>query len=252
VTEAFARPVAWLRWVATWLIGLFVLVPNLRADEKFDVLQVGANTYSNATVISKNSSHVSITHSKGFASLKVKDLDPEIQTQLGYVLAEPPKEKPNAFTQITQITSDSRVVEMQELWNKEANRIITQLDTKTLAGIGAGVVMVYLFLCYCSMLICRKAGHEPGVLIWIPGIQFIPMLRAAGMSGWTFILLLLPVVGAIVYIIWCFKICTARKKSAALGLLLLLPVISLFVFLYLAFSDGQQSEEGGVVKLQFS
>ena len=238
-----------MRRVATGLLGLLVLVPALRADEKFEVLTVGANTYSNVTVISKNSNHVSITHSKGFASLKVKDLDQDTQTQLGYVIAEPPKEKPNA---LAQFTSDSRVVEIQELWHKEANRIITQLDTKVLAGIGVGLVLLYLFFCYCSMLICRKAGHDPGVLIWIPGIQFLPMLRAAGMSGWTFLLLLLPIVGAIVYIIWCFKICIARKKSAALGLLLLLPVLSLFVFLYLAFADGQEGEEGGVVKLQFS
>jgi len=234
---------------ATLLLGLIVLVPDLRAEEKFDVLQAGGNTYSNVTVISKSSSHVSITHSKGFASLKVKDLDDAIQTELGYALTEPPKEKPNA---LAQFTTDSRVLEMQELWNKEANRIITQLDSKTLVGIGVGLGLAYLFFCYCGLLICRKAGYEPGVWIWIPGIQFVSLLRAAGMSGWTFLLLLLPLVGAIVYIVWCFKICIARKKSAVLGIFLLLPVFSLFVFLYLAFSDGQESEQGGVVKLQFS
>ena len=39
-----------------------------------------------------------------------------------------------------------------------------------LGGLVGLVLMigVYVFVCYCLKLICEKAGHPPGVLIWIP------------------------------------------------------------------------------------
>jgi hypothetical protein len=45
--------------------------------------------------------------------------------------------------------------------------------------IGLGL---YLFFCYCCKRVCEKAGHNPGVLIWIPIVQLIPLLRVAGMA----------------------------------------------------------------------
>src|SRR4029453_14692804 len=71
------------------------------------------------------------------------------------------------------------------------------------------------------------------------------------MSGWNFLLIWLPVVGAIVSIVWCFKICVARQKSGGLGLFFLLPITNILMFLYLAFSKGVDSQER-VVKLQFT
>src|SRR5262249_15096048 len=43
------------------------------------------------------------------------------------------------------------------------------------------VVGVYVFTCHCFRKICQKTGEEPGILIWIPLAQFIPLLRAAQM-----------------------------------------------------------------------
>jgi hypothetical protein len=243
VTGAHAR-LTWQR-LGILLSVLLLFLPSAWADEKFDTLEVGGTTYSNVAVINKNSSHLFITHSKGFASFRIKELSPELQTELGYSLVEPPKPQANP---IAQLAGDPRLAEMQAHWQKEANLAIARLDSKTLAGIGAGLVIAYLLFCYCCLLICRKAGYDPGVWVWIPIAQIYSMLRAARMSGWNFLLVWIPVVG----IVWCFKICVARKKSAWLGLLLLLPATSLFVFLYLALADGQESEEGGVVKLQFS
>ena len=51
-------------------------------------------------------------------------------------------------------------------------------------GAGFGLVflllslVVYLFACYLMKRICEKAGGEPGILIWIPILQIIPMLKA--------------------------------------------------------------------------
>jgi hypothetical protein len=129
----------------------------------------------------------------------------------------------------------------------------TQLIDRTmLIEILAALGVAYLFFCYCCMLICQKAGSQPGIWVWIPLIQFIPLFRAAGMSAWNFLLMWLPLVGFIVLVIFCFKICRARNKSSLLGLMLLLPVINILAFLFLAFSDGQEVEERPVAKLQFS
>jgi uncharacterized membrane protein YhaH (DUF805 family) len=101
------------------------------------------------------------------------------------------------------------------------------------------------------MLICKKIGQEPGVLVWIPILQVFPMLRAAGMSAWWFVALLLPVLSFVATILWCVKICRARGKSSWLGLLLLLPVTNLFTFLYLAFADGSDENEAAPGKITF-
>jgi hypothetical protein len=93
------------------------------------------------------------------------------------------------------------------------------------------------------MLICKKTGNEPGILIWIPVLQLWPLVKAAGMPGWAFLFWLLPISSPIVTVIWCFKICQARGKNAALGLLLLLPITNIITFLYLAFSNDGAAEE---------
>jgi apolipoprotein N-acyltransferase len=95
------------------------------------------------------------------------------------------------------------------------------------------------------MLICRKAGTEPGILVWVPVFQMIPLLRAAGMSGWWFLALFVPVAGLVVQIIWIFRLAKARGKGVLTAICLLLPFTSLFAWLYLAFSDagGSASNE---------
>ena len=71
----------------------------------------------------------------------------------------------------------------------------------------------------------------------------IPLLRAAGMSPWLFLALFLPVVNLIIWIVWCFRICRVRQKSALLGILLLLPVTNILAFVYLALSGyGPEAE----------
>jgi hypothetical protein len=99
-------------------------------------------------------------------------------------------------------------------------------------------LLLYLFHCYCCMLICRKTGNPPGILVWLPVLQVFPLLRAAGMSGWWFLGFCVPILNIVGQVLWCLKIAKARGKSVWAGVLLLLPVISLFAFLYLAFSNG--------------
>ena len=92
-------------------------------------------------------------------------------------------------------------------------------------------------MCYCCKRICEKAGHEPGILIWIPIANMIPLLEVAGLPLWYIVLLLVPCVNVIVSIYLWWKICEARGKPGALSLLLLVPVANIVLPLYLAFAD---------------
>jgi hypothetical protein len=51
-------------------------------------------------------------------------------------------------------------------------------------------------------------------------------------------LALLAVAVSVGWIIWCFKISSARGKSPLVGVMLLLPGLNVLALLYLAFSGG--------------
>mgnify|MGYP001604149409 CR=1 FL=1 len=97
------------------------------------------------------------------------------------------------------------------------------------------ILALYPFFCFCNKRICEKCGVNPGLLIWIPILNLIPLFWAAQMSGWMILLMFIPIVGLIIYILLWVKICEVRGKGA-LGIILmvLLPVIGVP---YLAFSE---------------
>jgi hypothetical protein len=101
-----------------------------------------------------------------------------------------------------------------------------------LVGLG-----IYFFACFCCKRICEKAGHEPGILIWIPIVQFIPLLEVAELPLWFIVLMIIPCVGIIAAVYMWWKICEARGKPGPLALLMLVPVANLGLILYLAFAD---------------
>src|SRR5579862_657414 len=92
-------------------------------------------------------------------------------------------------------------------------------------------VAVYVFICFCFKRICEKCGVNPGVLIWIPIVQLVPLLQAAKMPVWMIILFLIPVVGLIISIMMWVKICQARGKSGWLVVLLFIPIANIILFL---------------------
>jgi uncharacterized membrane protein YhaH (DUF805 family) len=99
-------------------------------------------------------------------------------------------------------------------------------------------VGIYIFFCYCAKVVCEKCGQQPGVLIWIPILQGIPLLKAAGMAAWMLLLMLfVPVVNLVVFIMMWVKICQARHKSGWLVLLIFVPVADIVFLPYLAFSE---------------
>lgn len=118
-------------------------------------------------------------------------------------------------------------------------------DGALFAGLGIVAVLValvfalaiYIFFCFCCKRICEKCGKDPGVLIWIPIVNLIPLLEIAGMPVWMIILFFIPLVGLVVGIMMWAKICVARGKSGWLVLLMLVPIANLIFIPYLAFSE---------------
>src|ERR1051325_6030952 len=66
-----------ITWTAT---ALSVSAASL----KFDFITVGANTYSNVTVLGANASDLFFTSDKGIRNVKLKLLSPELQKQFNY------------------------------------------------------------------------------------------------------------------------------------------------------------------------
>ena len=113
------------------------------------------------------------------------------------------------------------------------------------AGIGLALIAVmlvvglacYLFFCFCGKKICEKCGVQPGILIWIPIVQLVPLLQVAGMATWMLILFFIPLVNIVVSIMMWAKICSARGKSPWLVLLMFVPIANIGLLIYLAFSE---------------
>lgn len=119
------------------------------------------------------------------------------------------------------------------------------MNSNDTAAAGLGIAMIlflfvailafYIFFCFCNKRICEKCGVTPGILIWIPILQLIPLLQAAQLSTWMILLFLIPFVSIIMAIVMWVKICTTRGKGVlAILLVLILPFIGIP---YLAFSE---------------
>lgn len=113
----------------------------------------------------------------------------------------------------------------------------------TLAGLLGTLVFLalcvglYVFFCYCCKRICEKAGHDPGILIWIPIAQLVPLLQVAGLPVWLIILYFIPIANIVVAVMMWAKICEARNKSPWLVILMFVPIANLAFIPYLAFSE---------------
>lgn len=120
-------------------------------------------------------------------------------------------------------------------------------ETSNPAALGIGLVAIgvllliglalYLFGCYCLKRICEKCNVQPGVLIWIPIVQLVPLLQVAGMAVWMIILFLIPLVNVVMGVIMWVKICSARGKSPWLVILMFIPIVNIVFLPYLAFSE---------------
>ena len=216
-----------------------------------EFLKTETQTYSNVVVTSKTATHIFITHRLGMAGLKVRSLEPAVRKQLGYQeqLAAPRRSGLFLAGEV-MIPAQAREVErkLAQFIPRGHEEVIPRL-LPLLAPIALGF---HLLFSYCLMLICRKAGTVPGPAVWLPIVQVFPLLRAAKMSGWWFLLALLPMVNLLVFVRWSINMCQIRRKSQWLALFLVLPFTNFFALLYLAFSNGEPKEESSLPAPQFT
>jgi hypothetical protein len=101
-------------------------------------------------------------------------------------------------------------------------------------GIPAGV-LIWLFVSGCFYLILTKANKRPGCLVWVPILQFIPVMDAADMSLLWLLILLIPGLGALIFwVVLGIGLSKARGKDLLWGVLFAIPCTSPFALVYLA------------------
>ena len=233
-------------WV---LVACFVPFQGMAGSvgDKFDLLQIGTQTYTNVTVTTKAKDYIFLVHDGGMISIKTTELNLGLKKKLGYVPTDTPTNAATVWAK--QELAKINVAPLAQLKQKHERKLPWGLSmqkllaSKALYFVGATAFVVYLFHCYCCMLICQKTGKPASLLVWLPVVQLFPLLRAAGMSGWWFLAYFVPLVNIVAHVLWCLNIAKARGKTVLVGVLLLLPVTGLFAFLYLAFSGGQPAQE---------
>lgn len=221
------------------------------SEETFDVLQIGTRLYRNVTVTTKAKGYIFIMHSAGMANIKVSELPPNLREKLGYGApaadaGKNTESKASAWAKKTAASIEIPQLKQieQKLGGHGASGLAAAaINSNQFMYLLGGIVIFYFLVSYCFLLICKKAGKPAGPIIWVPFAQMIPLLDAAGMSGWWFIGFMLPVINVVGSILWCFKIAKACGKGAGTGLMLLLPVINILALFYLAFSGGGASRE---------
>lgn len=246
-----------LHWCARLLAFVF-LVTSAMADDVVPLVRTKTDTYKNVTLVSRTKTHVFVQHSRGMATLKLTDLDQEVLVGLGVIEAE-------AITAAAVETSGTSnlakslapIGEFAEslpaTWNGgQPAPFKLPANAKQILLIALGIVLLMqVFFSYCAMLICKKAGMEPGILIWVPIVQTIPLIRAAGMSGWWFLGCFVPVLNIVVQVLWAINIAKARGKGTFTTIMLILPITNILAFLYLAFSGGSSEEDEDVKAIRF-
>lgn len=94
----------------------------------------------------------------------------------------------------------------------------------------------YLFFCFCAKKICEKSGKDPGIMIWIPIVNLIPLMEVAGMQTWMIVLLFLPIANFVFLIMLMLGLAKARNKNPALAVILGL-FCSIVFWPWMAFTD---------------
>ena len=238
----------YLAWAVS--CGLLLLSLNVQAadEQTFASLKVGDHTYQNVKVTTKGKNFIIIMHSEGISSIKISELPIEVLQKLGYAPKPAPKKHPKegamwaglAVPDLHATALNPITAKLTQAWERSGLSSRMRLPKPSLRqGFIAGTILIeaYLFYAYCGMLICRKTGNHPGVWVWLPLVQILPMLRAASMSAWWFIAFLIPGLNLIAYVVWCVKIAQAFGKNLLLTILLLFPLTTWFAFIVLAFSE---------------
>jgi len=235
------------------VISIFIaLVAPLvhAADILLPTLKIGTDVFTNVTVYQMNTTDIFVRHSRGFGNAKINTLDDQTLVSLG--LKEEKSQQPAVENPLTSAKAEAAVEQVktalssvnisipsEEIVREQIARVTG--DPRLLYGILGGLAFAYLLFCLCLRNVCVNAGSKPGLLIWLPVLQLFPLLRAAQMSAWWFLVFCLPVFNFIAHLLWCARITRACGKGFFSALMLFLPVTNILALLYLSFSNGSGS-----------
>jgi Family of unknown function (DUF5684) len=240
VRTALSRIVT-TNWAKAVLAGMLLFaLRSSAAEPPIPMLDTGTQVYSNVTITSKSATHVFIKHAKA--------ADPKT--------TEPADAGENAMQKMAGSLDTKRffpeggepnvTVDPDGTIRIEKNGHTVVIDKRALIVAASVLVFLYFFWSACSMAICRKCGVTgffSGLLCWLGWFRLIPLLRAAGMSGWWFLVLGIPGVNVIIGVVWCIKIVNARGKGGFAATCLVFPPTFPLAFLYLALS-GTGNDSG--------
>ncbi len=246
------------RLLVVSLLSLLIrpMISTAAIEQTFEVLRIGTHTYRNVTVTTKSKNYIFIMHSTGMENIKLTELPPDIRAELGYSAdSQTAKSGSTSLSSWTkQAVAKAHLPQVKQLENQwrtkaPAGLATIHLSGSFLLGLCGSIVLLYLLSCYCGLLICQKTGNPAGALVWIPVLQLIPLLRAAGMSPAWLLAFLVPLLNIVAQIVWSLNIVKARGKSAWVAFFLVLPVTTIFAYLYLAFSNGEPKKDRRVVEI---
>jgi hypothetical protein len=231
--------------IATPLLASLHLT-HAAGEIQIPLVKTTMTEYRDVKLFKRTPSHLSFRHSLGAAVIKISDIDPESITAVERAIAGLPIEADAPGTATVEAkpkpaNPPAKGAAWESLLREQIQKIATLLPAKGGLGVFFGLLgaLWLLHSLLCSM-ICKKAGHSGGLLVWLPILQAIPMFRAAGMSGWWLLGMCIPLVNLIGAILWCVKICEARGKGFFTIICLILPPTSLLALLYLALSNGHK------------
>lgn len=241
---------ALLGWSAARLPAADILLPSLK---------IGTDVFTNVTVYQITATDIFVRHGRGFGNAKLSNLD---DTTLELLGLKTPKAKTVASAVDTNAPMAAAVdkfkttlADQQVKLPPEAVAALEALSTfkpkaQVVYGILAGLILGYLFMCLCFQKVCVNAGSNPGALVWLPILQIFPLLRAARIPAWWFIISFIPVLNILLHILWSIRIVKACGKGGLVTLMLLLPVTNILAILYLAFSGRSEHREERVMKAE--
>jgi len=235
-----------LRLIAVGLAFLAFAALSVSA-EVVSVVRTRTETFKGVTLVSQTATHAFLKHSRGVANIRLNDLDADTSAALGLGRsgASVQGKTAGASASTASVGSEGEKASGPSVWQRAfpTGLPTVDLDKRSLTIVIGVLLGTWLFFSYCLLLICRKAGTEPGPLVWLPVLQMIPMFRAAGMSAGWLLAMCVPLVNLVALVLWSFNIAKARGKGVFTAILLILPVTNFLAFLYLAFSAGDEKPE---------
>jgi hypothetical protein len=138
-----------------------------------------------------------------------------------------------AFSNNTNLAATQFTIKSRDFFDE-----LSALSSTTKTFIYLGLLTAHIYFGACLQIIAKKANLENTWLAWIPILQFILLVQAAGQPSWQFLLLLVPIVNIIFLAFLMFNLPYKLGKRdinsvvlISLVLLGLSPLFPLYFFL---------------------